>query len=75
MSEVSDLVKTAISNNSVLAENKDIKIISDLKTDENKTIQADFDKTVWVLNNFLTNAIQHSEAGQEIIVSTAILLN
>ena len=68
--KVSDLVKTAISNNSVLAENKDIKIISDLKTDENKTIQADFDKTVWVLNNFLTNAIQHSEAGQEIIVST-----
>lgn len=68
--KVSDLVKTAISNNSVLADHKEISIINDFKTDLQQTIQADFDKTVWVLNNFLSNAIAHSEPGNKIIVAT-----
>ena len=67
---VSDLVKTAVSNNLIIAENKEIKLISDLKTKSEDTIQADFDKTVWVLNNFLTNAIKHSEVGQKVIIVT-----
>ena len=67
---VSDLVKTAVSNNLIIAENKEIKLISDLKTKSEDTIQADFDKTVWVLNNFLTNAIKHSEVGQKVIIDT-----
>ncbi|MBO9571718.1 MAG: PAS domain-containing sensor histidine kinase, partial [Chitinophagaceae bacterium] len=33
-----------------------------------KNIQADPDKTTWVLNNFLTNAIKYSGRGKEIIV-------
>ena len=66
---VSDLVKTAVSNNLIIAENKEIKLITDLKTESADMVQADFDKTVWVLNNFLTNAIKHSEVGQKVIIS------
>ena len=68
--KVLDLVEKAVSNNLILAENKEIKIITDFKTDTTDTINADFDKTVWVLNNFLTNAIKHSEIGKKIIIST-----
>ncbi|KEY19251.1 ATP-binding protein [Kaistella antarctica] len=67
---VSDLVKTAVSNNLIIAENKEIKLISNLKTKSEDAIKADFDKTVWVLNNFLTNAIKHSEVGQKVIIVT-----
>lgn len=67
---VSELIKTALANNLTIAENKEIELISKIKTDENDTVKVDFDKTVWVLNNFLTNAIKHSEVGQKIIIST-----
>ncbi len=67
---VSELIKKAISNNLVVAENKEIQIETDLLTEENSTIKADFDKTIWVLNNFLTNAIKHSEVGKKIIIKT-----
>lgn len=67
---VADLVKTALSNNLTIAENKEVGLISQLKTTQEEIVKADFDKTVWVLNNFLSNAIKHSKAGQEIIVST-----
>lgn len=68
---VSDLVKTALSNNLIIAENKEIKLISTLNTKNEDKVKADFDKTVWVLNNFLTNAIKHSEVGQKVIITTA----
>ncbi|MCZ2085248.1 MAG: HAMP domain-containing protein [Flavobacteriales bacterium] len=68
---VSDLVKTAVSNNLIIAENKEIKLISTLNTKNEDKVKADFDKTVWVLNNFLTNAIKHSEVGQKVIITTA----
>ena len=68
--DVTDLVKTAVTNNLIIAENKEIKLIKDLKTKSGDMVQADFDKTVWVLNNFLTNAIKHSEVGQKVIIST-----
>lgn len=68
---VSDLVKTAVSNNLIIAENKGIKLISTLNTKNEDKVKADFDKTVWVLNNFLTNAIKHSEVGQKVIITTA----
>lgn len=67
---VADLVKTALYNNLTIAENKEVGLISQLKTTQEEIVKADFDKTVWVLNNFLSNAIKHSKAGQEIIVST-----
>ena len=68
--KVSELVKKAVSNNLVVAENKEIHIETEINTEENSTIKADFDKTVWVLNNFLTNAIKHSEMGEKIIIKT-----
>lgn len=68
--KVSELVKKAVSNNLVVAENKEIHIETEINTEENSTIKADFDKTVWVLNNFLTNAIKHSEVGKKIIIKT-----
>jgi PAS domain S-box-containing protein len=67
---VSDLVKTAVTNNLIIAENKEINLISKLNTKNEDTVKADFDKTVWVLNNFLTNAIKHSEVGQKVIITT-----
>ncbi|AZI33843.1 ATP-binding protein [Kaistella carnis] len=67
---VSDLVKKSITNNLVIAENRQIEIITDLQTDACATINADADKTVWVLNNFITNAIKHSPADKKIIIST-----
>ncbi len=67
---VADLVKTALSNNLTIAENKEVCLISQFKTTQEEVVKADFDKTVWVLNNFLSNAVKHSKAGQEIIVST-----
>ena len=67
---VSELIKKAVSNNLIVAENKEIQIETDINTEENSTIKADFDKTVWVLNNFLTNAIKHSETGTKIIIKT-----
>ena len=68
--KVSELVKKAVSNNLVVAENKEIQIETEISTEENSTFKADFDKTVWVLNNFLTNAIKHSEMGEKIIIKT-----
>lgn len=70
---VTELIKTALANNLTIAENKEVELFSDIQTDLNDTVKADFDKTVWVLNNFLTNAIKHSETGQKIIVSTSIV--
>lgn len=67
---VSDLVKKAVSNNLIFAENKEIQLKTEIKTEENSIVKADFDKTVWVLNNFLTNAIKHSEVGQKITIKT-----
>ena len=67
---VSELIKKAVSNNLIVAENKEIQIEAAINTEENSTIKADFDKTIWVLNNFLTNAIKHSEVGKKIIIKT-----
>lgn len=67
---VLDLVKKAVSNNQIVAENKEIQLETEIKTEENSIVKADFDKTVWVLNNFLTNAIKHSEVGKKIIIKT-----
>lgn len=67
---VSELIEKAVSNNLIVAENKEIQIETDINTEENSTIKADFDKTVWVLNNFLTNAIKHSETETKIIIKT-----
>ncbi|WP_407481820.1 ATP-binding protein [Elizabethkingia meningoseptica] len=56
----SELVYTAAKNVEMLAEQKNISIITEIKTSAEDRVAADFDKTVWVINNFLSNAIKHS---------------
>ncbi|PUB31093.1 PAS/PAC sensor signal transduction histidine kinase [Elizabethkingia sp. YR214] len=55
-----ELVYTAVKNVEMLAEQKNISITTEIKTEKEDHVTADFDKTVWVINNFLSNAIKHS---------------
>ena len=55
-----ELVYTAVKNVEMLAEQKNISITTEIKTEKEDRVTADFDKTVWVINNFLSNAIKHS---------------
>lgn len=55
-----NIVQTAIKNVEKLAEQKNISINFQCSLEENNFVSADFDKTVWVMNNFLSNAIKHS---------------
>jgi NtrC-family two-component system sensor histidine kinase KinB len=55
-----ELVYTAVKNVEMLAEQKNIFITTEIKTEKEDRVTADFDKTVWVINNFLSNAIKHS---------------
>ncbi|WP_407478527.1 ATP-binding protein [Elizabethkingia meningoseptica] len=55
-----ELVYTAAKNVEMLAEQKNIRIITEIKINTEDRVAADFDKTVWVINNFLSNAIKHS---------------
>jgi len=61
-----DIVQTAIKNVEKLAEQKNISIQADYQLDNNDYIIADFDKTVWVMNNFLSNAVKHSFQDEKI---------
>lgn len=55
-----EMVAAAIKNVEKLAEQKNISITFQSFIDEQDLVLADFDKTVWVMNNFLSNAIKHS---------------
>ncbi|OPC37895.1 HAMP domain-containing sensor histidine kinase [Elizabethkingia miricola] len=55
-----ELVYTAVKNVEMLAEQKNISVITEIKINKDDRVVADFDKTVWVINNFLSNAIKHS---------------
>ncbi|CAM3460854.1 ATP-binding protein [Elizabethkingia occulta] len=55
-----ELVYTAVKNVEMLADQKNIFITTEIKTEKEDRVTADFDKTVWVINNFLSNAIKHS---------------
>ncbi|SEW47832.1 PAS/PAC sensor signal transduction histidine kinase [Chryseobacterium wanjuense] len=55
-----EIVHAAIKNVEKLAEQKNISINSQFSINDNDFVSADFDKTVWVMNNFLSNAIKHS---------------
>jgi signal transduction histidine kinase len=54
------------------AEYKHIRIEVELEKDL-PAVKADAEKTVWVLINFLNNAIRHSNENSRIIVSVAML--
>jgi signal transduction histidine kinase len=62
------LVRRAIESVQNVAKEKNIVIINEV-TEGLSTINADTDKTVWVLNNFLTNAIRYSNSNSSIIIS------
>lgn len=55
-----EVVQTAVKNVEKLAEQKNILINTEYLISDNDFVAADFDKTVWVMNNFLTNAVKHS---------------
>ncbi|WP_126653829.1 ATP-binding protein [Chryseobacterium aureum] len=55
-----EMVQAAVKNVEKLAEQKNISISTEYLLEDNDAVTADFDKTVWVMNNFLTNAVKHS---------------
>jgi PAS domain S-box-containing protein len=61
------IIKSAIDTISVSAKEKSISIV-DRSAGLLPAISADADKTIWVLNNFLTNAIKYSLQGGTIEV-------
>lgn len=63
-----EMVQTAIKNVEKLAEQKNISIKTQFEVDDSDLVAADFDKTVWVMNNFLSNAIKHSFQDENISV-------
>lgn len=63
-----EMVQTAVKNVEKLAEQKNISIQTQFLTDEKDFVMADFDKTVWVMNNFLSNAIKHSFQDENILI-------
>jgi len=68
--EADILLRRAVESVQNVAKEKNISIKKDLE--ENlPPIKADADKTVWVLNNFLTNAIRYSPNDSNIIVDVA----
>lgn len=65
---VQELIEKAVENNGALASDKNITLAAELG-DTGRTVRADFDKTVWVLNNFISNAIKYSPAGGRVVIS------
>ncbi len=61
------LVRRAIESVQNVAKEKNISIKKELK-ETLPEIKVDTDKTVWVLNNFLTNAIRYSSRDSDVII-------
>lgn len=66
-----EIVQASIKNVEKLAEQKHISISPEYLLDDQDFVSADFDKTVWVMNNFLSNAIKHSFQDETIKVTVA----
>lgn len=64
-----EMVAAAIKNVEKLAEQKNISVTTHYAIEENDLVAADFDKTVWVMNNFLSNAIKHSFQDESIRIA------
>lgn len=64
-----EIVAAAIKNVEKLAEQKNISVTTEFFTDDRDLVMADFDKTVWVMNNFLSNAIKHSFQDESIRIA------
>lgn len=62
------MIDRAVASVINVAREKNIKVKKEL-ADGLSSINADADKTTWVLNNFLTNAIRYSGDGSPVIIS------
>lgn len=65
---IQEIVNYAINANKAAAEQKQIHIKTEIEP-ELKNIYADEEKTSWVLNNLVSNAIRYSHENSEIIIS------
>ena len=75
--EIKSVKPASIANNAIntvnaAAKEKEIHFERDYD-DQLPSVQADAEKTGWVLNNFLSNAIKYSSAGGKIIVSIKLI--
>ena len=61
------LVRKAVESVQNVAKEKNISIKKEVE-DNLPVLKADADKTVWVLNNFLTNAIRYSSSDSDVII-------
>lgn len=62
------IIKAAVEATQIQAEQKNIKIASDY-SENLPLVQADFEKTVWVFTNILSNAIRYSYENSTILIS------
>jgi signal transduction histidine kinase len=65
--EIIDKAESSVAN---VAKEKNIVIKRDLEQNPGNNL-ADQEKTVWVLNNFLTNAIRYSPENSEVIIRSS----
>ena len=63
-----EIIENAVQSVAVRAKEKGIKIVTEIAGNI-PFIQADADKTTWVLNNFLSNAIKYSPQNSSIEIS------
>ena len=66
--DTENLIDTAIDGVALFVKDKDLKIKKDIKG-LHSLINVDAHKLVWILNNFLTNAIRYAPLGSDIKVS------
>jgi len=62
-----DLIEQAIEAVKFQAEQRHVKLHLEIP-DKSSSVQADKDKTIWVLINFLTNAVRHSPENGEVVI-------
>lgn len=62
------IIDKAIKNFYTQAESKDIELYYEADEDLPK-VMADYEKIVWVINNLISNALKHTYAGDNIVVS------
>lgn len=65
--EIQDITDYAVNANKSAADQKNIKLILD-KDPEIASVLADQEKTAWVLNNLLSNAIRYSYENSEVLI-------
>jgi len=73
-SDTQEIVRYAVHANKLLAEQKNVKIITELGTDV-PTIMADSEKTAWVITNLISNALRYSRENSTMYVNVVNMDN